>query len=290
MQNKTKKKFLKGVKATKIPRKPRKIIQKHYESGWNVLQGKKKEKNGKREGKPSRFWFINNWHNRRTTRNEGEVRRKIKIHSCTHAQIIRQMLHVCSCENHTGGGGVMFWDKWDENENKKEKKTNGINNGGHVNLPGGLYFGIWVLFWYLVLPFGRNPLHVQRGILCDRSFRPLYRKQFKEIRMNQRKINSWFITGNTAKNGKRNVKTKKTTLQLKTIFHYLTLDQHRHVHEHVVEFSNRVLQLDNVGVSSFDVGKCLFCLLCLHDDLLRGKIEVRMSFGLKEGVWHIICR
>lgn len=28
----------------------------------------------------------------------------------------------------------------DKNENKR--KTNGINNGGHVNLPDGLYFGI----------------------------------------------------------------------------------------------------------------------------------------------------
>lgn len=78
-------------------------------------------------------------------------------------------------------------------------------------------------------------------------------------------------------------------MQLKTIFHYLTLDQHRHVHEHVVEFSNRVLQLDDVGVSSFDVGKCLFCLLCLHDDLLGGKIEVRMSLGFgKKGVAHYL--
>lgn len=31
-----------------------------------------------------------------------------------------------------------------------------------------------MLFWYLVLPFGRNPLHAQRGILCDRSFRPAF--------------------------------------------------------------------------------------------------------------------
>lgn len=59
-----------------------------------------------------------------------------------------------------------------EKKQKNRNKKNGINNGEHLNLPDELYFGIWVLFWYLVLPFGRNPLHVQRGILCDRSFHP----------------------------------------------------------------------------------------------------------------------
>lgn len=56
----------------------------------------------------------------------------------------------------------------------RRKKTNEkrINNDERFDLPGELYFDIWVLFWCLVLPFGRNPLHVQHDILCDQSSHP----------------------------------------------------------------------------------------------------------------------
>lgn len=73
--------------------------------------------------------------------------------------------------NHKGHMNGYCWELGTKKNKTKEKKC--INNGGHVNLPDELYFGIWVLFWYLVLPFGRNPLHAQHDILCDQSFRPV---------------------------------------------------------------------------------------------------------------------
>lgn len=168
----------------------------------------------------------------------------------------------------------------------------------HVNLPDELYFGILVLFWYLVLPFGRNPLHAQRGTLCDQSFRPVFqfshdfhfvclkfefireRKKFsskekKKKKVEERKIifvNKFqFRRAGDAYQQHTNghCKTTKERRPIETVFHYLTFDQHRHVHEHVVQFSDRVLQFDDVGVSCFNVGKSLFSLLCFHNDLNR---------------------
>jgi hypothetical protein len=47
----------------------------------------------------------------------------------------------------------------------------------------------------------------------------------------------------------------------------LILDEHGHVHKHVVQLSDRILQLHNVGVSRFNVGQRLARLLRLHYDL-----------------------
>lgn len=48
---------------------------------------------------------------------------------------------------------------------------------------------------------------------------------------------------------------------------YLTLDQHGHIHKHIVELPDRVFELNDVSVTRFDVRESLFCLLRLHDDL-----------------------
>lgn len=56
-------------------------------------------------------------------------------------------------------------------------------------------------------------------------------------------------------------KSKREVIKM---FSDLTLDQHCHVHEHVVELADGSLQLDDVGVSRLDVGERLFRLLRLH--------------------------
>ena len=51
---------------------------------------------------------------------------------------------------------------------------------------------------------------------------------------------------------------------------YLTLNQHRHVHEHVVHLANARLQFDDVVVARLNVLQRLLGLLRLHDDLRPG--------------------
>ena len=48
---------------------------------------------------------------------------------------------------------------------------------------------------------------------------------------------------------------------------YLWLDQHCHVHEHIVQFSNWIFQLDNIRMTGFNIGQCLFGLLCVRHNL-----------------------
>ena len=52
---------------------------------------------------------------------------------------------------------------------------------------------------------------------------------------------------------------------------YLILHQHGHVHEHVVQFTDRVLQLHDVGVTGFDIGQSLSSLLRFHNNLKQTK-------------------
>lgn len=47
----------------------------------------------------------------------------------------------------------------------------------------------------------------------------------------------------------------------------LTLDEHGHVHEHVVQLADGRLQLDDIGVPRLDVRQRLLRLLRLHYDL-----------------------
>lgn len=49
----------------------------------------------------------------------------------------------------------------------------------------------------------------------------------------------------------------------------LAFDEHRHVHEHVVQLADGGLQLDDVGVPRLDVGQRLLRLLRLHYYLER---------------------
>ena len=48
---------------------------------------------------------------------------------------------------------------------------------------------------------------------------------------------------------------------------HLALNQHSHVHEHIVEFFNRLFKLHNIIVSSFNIHQRLLCLLCVCDNL-----------------------
>ena len=58
------------------------------------------------------------------------------------------------------------------------------------------------------------------------------------------------------------------------LFLYLTLDEHGHVHEHVVELLDRGLQLDNVGVSGLNVRQRLLRGCRVHDNSLKIKPDV----------------
>lgn len=51
--------------------------------------------------------------------------------------------------------------------------------------------------------------------------------------------------------------------------HYLALDQHGHIHEHVMQFPNRVLQFNNISMTCFDISKSLFGLMRIHNNALR---------------------
>lgn len=53
----------------------------------------------------------------------------------------------------------------------------------------------------------------------------------------------------------------------------LTLDQHGHVHEHVVQLADAGLQFDDVGVPRLDVRQRLLRLLRLHYYLEFGGVE-----------------
>lgn len=54
---------------------------------------------------------------------------------------------------------------------------------------------------------------------------------------------------------------------------YLVLDQHGHVHKHVMQLADRVLQFHNVGVASLNVRQRLPGLLRLHNDLKKKRPE-----------------
>ena len=75
--------------------------------------------------------------------------------------------------------------------------------------------------------------------------------------------------------------TKKVVL-------YLTLDQHSHVHEHVVQLLDGGLQLDDVRVPRLDVCQRLLCCSCVHDDTLRaGQASKKRMKGKNE--WSNSC-
>ena len=68
----------------------------------------------------------------------------------------------------------------------------------------------------------------------------------------------------------KNLDTNGRTLTpfTKKVVLYLTLDQHCHVHEHVVQLLDGGLQLDDVGVPSLDVRQGLLGRRRVHDDAL----------------------
>ena len=53
---------------------------------------------------------------------------------------------------------------------------------------------------------------------------------------------------------------------------YLTLDKHGHIHEHVVEFLDGGLQLDDVCVPRLNVCQGLLGCCCVHDNALKVKL------------------
>ena len=69
----------------------------------------------------------------------------------------------------------------------------------------------------------------------------------------------------------KNLDTNGRTLTpfTKKVVLYLTLDQHSHVHEHVVQLLDGRLQLDDVRVPRLDVCQRLLCCSRVHDDTLQ---------------------
>lgn len=69
----------------------------------------------------------------------------------------------------------------------------------------------------------------------------------------------------------------------------LTLDEHGHVHKHVVQLSNTVLELHNVLVTRLDIGERLFGRLRVHDNLY---VLAMTKFAVSSGsnVVHVVGR
>ena len=88
----------------------------------------------------------------------------------------------------------------------------------------------------------------------------------------------------------KNLDTNRRTLTscTKKVVLYLTLDQHCHVHEHVVQLLDGRLQLDDVRVPRLDVCQRLLCCSCVHDDTLRaGQASKKRMKGKNE--WSNSC-
>ena len=84
----------------------------------------------------------------------------------------------------------------------------------------------------------------------------------------------------------KNLDTNGRTLTsfTKKVVIYLTLDQHCHVHEHVVQLLDGGLQLDDICVPCLDVCQCLLCCSGVHDDTLQeGKASQ------KKYEWNNFC-
>lgn len=65
---------------------------------------------------------------------------------------------------------------------------------------------------------------------------------------------------------------------------YLTLDEHRHIHKHIVKLPYGALQLHDIVVSGFNVSKSLLRLLRVRDDALREDAGVPAFDHLLQGI------
>ena len=66
----------------------------------------------------------------------------------------------------------------------------------------------------------------------------------------------------------------------KSVFFYLALHKHGHVHEHVVELLDGGLQLDDVRVPRLDVRQGLLGRSCVHDNALKSFQSFQTAGGL----------
>ena len=70
---------------------------------------------------------------------------------------------------------------------------------------------------------------------------------------------------------------------------YLALNEHCHVHEHVMQFLDRRLELDNVCMPSLNVGQGLLRLGSVHHDPLREDGGVALKNEVKvQAIEYII--
>lgn len=100
-----------------------------------------------------------------------------------------------------------------------------------------------------------------------------------------------------------NQSTLQSGHQLRTItkirrklwsIHYLILDHHRHIHEHVVQFFDWILQFDDVSVSRLNISERLFGLVRVHDNLnheMKWDVFVLECGCLTRFLWntHSLC-
>lgn len=136
--------------------------------------------------------------------------------------------------------------------------------------------------WLCVLDFSTHKLTLFHWFSFVRFGFFFFEKSFKQNGNVYRVMVQFFFSYCTQWND--------TRTEAKKVEHYLTLDQHSHIHEHIVQFSYRIFQFDNIGVPGFNISKCLFGLMCIHDNLYwcsaSGNAEKqRQTHMCRDGEW-----
>lgn len=90
------------------------------------------------------------------------------------------------------------------------------------------------------------------------------------------------VNRNHSRDRKRQFRGERRNGEGSGVLSHLTLNQHGHVHEHVVQLTDAILQLDDLIVPGFDLIHGLLGDVGVHDDLNKGRDTHTQSAGLHQ--------